>query len=114
MYEIKSFDDLDNFIIDNNGKVILLYFGATWCDPCKLLKKKLSEEDSITRMPELRVCYIDIDINEEIINTYKINSLPTQLFVRLHNDKVKIFSTIEGYDYTKLLLEYDQYIESLE
>ena len=63
MYEIESFKDLDNFIIENyeNNKVILLYFGSSWCGPCKILKKKLAEEDSITQMPKLQVCYIDID-----------------------------------------------------
>ena len=68
---IKSFDDLDNFIIDNN-KVILLYFGATWCGPCKQLKKKLSESDTINEMPLLSYCYIDVDDNEDCLLLLKI------------------------------------------
>jgi thiol-disulfide isomerase/thioredoxin len=113
MHEIESFEDLDNFIINNNDKIILLYFGATWCGPCKTLKKKLAEEETITRMPLLQVCYIDTDKNEDISSKYKIKSLPTQIFIKLSDDKVKIVSKIEGYDYTKLLLDYDQYINNL-
>ena len=113
MHEVTSFDDLDNFIINNNNQIILLYFGAIWCGPCKLLKIKLSEKETIDRMPLLQVCYIDIDENEDISSKYKIKSLPTQIFIRLSNNKVKIVSKIEGYDYTKLLLEYDQYITHL-
>jgi hypothetical protein len=44
---------------------------------------------------------------------YKIKSLPTQIFVKLDNLRVKVVSKIEGYDYTKLLLEYDDYIKNV-
>ena len=114
MYVIESFDDLDNFIIDNNVNVVLLYFGASWCGPCKLLKQKLSDEETLSEMPLLRVCYIDVDINQDISSKYNIKSLPTQIFIKLYNDTVKTVSKIEGYDYTKLLLEYNLCIQSKE
>jgi thiol-disulfide isomerase/thioredoxin len=112
MYNVESIDDLDNFITNNNNNVLLLYFGASWCGPCKLLKEKLSNEEIINQMQHLKVCYIDIDINEDIACMYKVKTLPTQVFVKLYDSKVKIFSRIEGYDYTKLLLEYNKYYES--
>jgi thioredoxin 1 len=114
MYVIESFDDLDNFIIDNNDYVVLLYFGSTWCGPCKLLKQKLSDEKTLSEMPLLRVCYIDVDDNQDISSKYNINLLPTQIFIKLSNDTVKTVSRIEGYDYTKLFLEYNLYVQSKE
>jgi len=112
MYNIESFEDLDNFIINNNTDIILLYFGALWCGPCKSLKAKLENKETYEEMPKLKVCYIDTDENDEISSLYKIKSLPTQIFIKLYDTKVKIFSRIEGYDYTKLLLEYNRYDES--
>lgn len=114
MYEVLTLEDLDNFIITNTNKetIILLYFGASWCGPCKLLKEKLADEDTIKRMPLLKVVYIDTDNADDISCMYKIKSLPTQIFINLDNLKVKVFSKIEGYDYTKLLLEYDKYVET--
>lgn len=112
MYNIVSIDNLDDFIINNSENIILLYFGAPWCGPCKLLKEKLENEETYKRMPYLKVCYINVDDHEEISSLYKVTSLPTQVFIKLYDTKVKIFSRIEGYDYTKLLIEYDKYYES--
>jgi len=114
MYEIESFDELDNFIIENENNAVLLYFGAVWCGPCKQLKKKLCDEETIQKMPLIKVCYIDTDKNEDISETYKIKSLPTQIFVKLCKSKVKTISKLEGYDYTKLLLDYESYVSKYQ
>ena len=110
MFNVQSIDDLDNFIIENQNDVVLLYFGTSWCGPCKLLKERLAQPDTINEMPYLKVCYIDTDENEEISELYKITTLPTQIFVRLYENKVKIAYRIEGYNYTKLLYEYNIYL----
>jgi thioredoxin 1 len=110
MHNINNIEELDNFIIENNSNVILLYFGASWCGPCNKLKEKLCDEECLKSMSLLKVCYIDTDENEELSTMYKIKSLPTQIFIKLDQDKVKIVSKIEGYDYTKLLLEYNNCI----
>ena len=36
---IEGFNNLDSKILSNNDKIILLYFGAVWCNPCQELKK---------------------------------------------------------------------------
>ena len=111
MHEVKSIEELDDFIINNSSEVVMIYFGAKWCGPCNNLKKKLTDEENISRLPRLKVCYIDIDENEDITNIYKIKSLPTQLFIKLNNNKVKVIYRIEGYDFTQLIINYDKYTE---
>ena len=114
MKEIAGVEQLDEFIIENIqlGSVIVLYFGATWCGPCKQLKKKLGESDTNKIMPKLAVGYLDVDgeSNRVLIDRYKVESLPTQVFVKLDKNKVVPVSRIEGYDFTKLKLEYDAYL----
>ncbi len=114
MEEISGIEQLDEFILKNieSDTVICLYFGAKWCGPCKQLKKKLGETETNKLMPKLVVGYLDVDdeINSALVNRYKINSLPTQVFVKLDKNKVIPVSRIEGYDFTKLKLEYDNYL----
>ena len=42
-----------------------------------------------------------------MMKRYKIQSLPTQIYIRLKDNKVEGVRRIEGYDFTKLKLEYD-------
>jgi len=113
MKEIFGVEHLDEFIVESaqSDKVILLYFGATWCGPCKQLKKRLDEPETSKIMPKLVVCYLDVDdeTNTTLVNRYKVESLPTQVFVKLEKTKVIPMGRIEGYDFTKLKLEYDKY-----
>ena len=111
MQIINGFNELDDFIINNTNKVLVLYFGAEWCGPCKQLKERLHDVDSINSMPKLLVGYLDADSddNDKIYKKYKVSSLPTQLFVKLNGNDVIIVSTIVGYDFTKFRLEYDNY-----
>ncbi len=110
MKEIFGVEQLDEFILENIDKdnVIVLYFGATWCGPCKQLKTKLGESETASLMPRLVVGYLDVDdeTNSKLVKKYKISSLPTQIFVKLDDNKVVPITRIEGYDFIKLELEY--------
>lgn len=110
MKTIVGIDELDKFIINNADKIILLYFGAIWCGPCKILKDRLNNSETKTELPNLCVGYIDIDNeeNNEIITLYDVTILPTQTFVKLSKNSVKIIDQVVGYDWTKLLMIYNK------
>jgi thiol-disulfide isomerase/thioredoxin len=114
MKTISGIEELDKFILDNNNNVILLYFGAEWCGPCKQLKNRLTEPDTIQIMPKLIVGYLDVDDEENasLVKRYKIKSLPTQIYIKLNENKVVETNRIEGYDFMKLKLDYDSYLTS--
>ena len=110
MIEINGIDQLNEFIINNNknNNILLLYFGSESCTPCKKLKKRLINESY--EMSKLVIAYIDVNdpINEEITYNYDIRILPTQIFIELNGENIKINNSIIGYDWIKLNIEYNK------
>ena len=108
MISVEGYEELNKIIIDNNDKQIMLYFGATWCGPCMMLKEKIQKEKD--EIKDLVVVYIDCDCadNEDILDQYKVTALPTQIFVHLDDNKVINDDTIEGYDWIQLLMKYNE------
>ena len=50
----------------------LMYLGAEWCGPCKIIKPQLKQSG-------LAITYIDVDQQPEIASKYSIRNIPTIL-----------------------------------
>jgi len=62
---------------NNKDKVVISYFTAEWCGPCKMVApevEKVSEGDDVC------VCKVDIDKNGDIAESYNIQAVPTFVF----------------------------------
>jgi len=116
MNEINGLNLLDEYIYNNkNCKNIILFFGASWCAPCKKLKNDILQILDDIQAKDIRLCYIDVDneLNAKLVKKYKVKFLPTQICINLtqidnnnlNNEylKININNRIDGYDYTKLL-----------
>ena len=115
MENILNINQLDTFICNNISKyVILLYFGAEWCNPCKELINILNNNETKKIMPKLKIAYIDIENHEDdLSDIYEIKLLPTQILIKIdNNDNIIQYAKIEGYDLIKLKLEYDSYLKN--
>ena len=111
METVQGLDELDDFILRNHEtNVIMIYFGANWCGPCKQLKERLHDPQTKKIMPQFNVCYLDVDDenNELLMKKYKVENLPTQIFIQLNGNKVVEVDRIVGYDFTRAKLIYDK------
>jgi thiol-disulfide isomerase/thioredoxin len=108
MQEIFGREQLDEWLIENNNKVTVLYFGTPWCGPCKALKVRLAKQ---TDMPNIKVCYINAEdqTNIKLTEKYKIEAFPTLIFVKINNLKIKETGRVIGYDWMKTISEYTNY-----
>ena len=109
MININGLEELDNFLTINKDQITMLYFGGKWCKPCEKLKNRLENDETKIEMPKLISIYIDIDNenNDEICDIYNIKISPSQIFIKLIDFKVNIIDRIDGYDWIKLLMTYN-------
>lgn len=111
MKKISGVEELDSFILDaiDNNMVVMLYFGATWCGPCKSLKGLLEDENN--GMPRLAVAYLDADddMNDTLMKQYDVEAFPTQVFVKVVENMVKVVGRIEGFQPDELTRYYSKY-----
>ena len=78
---------MSEFIINNEEQfeeiikegVTLADFYATWCEPCKMLSPIV--EDVAEGRDDIKVVKIDVDLENELANMYRIYSLPTLVVI---------------------------------
>jgi len=82
----------------------ILYFTASWCPPCKVIKpvyERMSKDH-----PEVAFGKVDIDDNAEAAAKYEISGVPT--FILIHKENV--FNRFTGADENQL----EQSVSSLK
>ncbi len=75
--ELTNLKELD-FILENENKVIVIDFYASYCNPCKMIEpifKKYSLNEELNKY--FIFIKIDVDEAEDIADKYNISSMPT-------------------------------------
>lgn len=78
--DLTSIDDLLKRIGKDKRLQVVMYT-ATWCSPCKSIKKKIYDKETKTGLSkiygdDIRFIYVDIDKNRELADEFKITSIP--------------------------------------
>lgn len=61
-------------------KTEVIDFWATWCGPCKLMNPILDEVEK--ENPDLTITRVDIDSNKDMVEQYKVQSVPTYVILK--------------------------------
>ena len=67
---------------EKDKKVDMLYFGATWCTPCKITKRNMKDEKVKKELERFDDSYYDVDIDKKEKEKYKIRYVPAIIFVK--------------------------------
>tara|TARA_R110000824_G_scaffold44611_7_gene129652 strand:+ start:3682 stop:4050 length:369 start_codon:yes stop_codon:yes gene_type:complete len=86
-------------IESENSKPSVLYFGATWCNPCKTTKKNLESIEVKKELERFNFKMYDVDIDKKEKEKYKIKLIPTIIVLK----DSKIYRYIGGKSKTELI-----------
>lgn len=64
-------------VVLDSSKTVLVDFWATWCGPCRMIAPIV--EEIAAERPDIKVCKIDVDENQELAMQYGVSSIPTLL-----------------------------------
>ena len=70
---------------------LILIFTASWCGPCKNLKKDLTKYSDLFK--DTTICIIDIDKDPKLAGKYGVNKVPYSIFY----SKGKEIKRVTGY-----------------
>lgn len=99
-----KFEELMSENIVSEDSLIIFVFSATWCGPCKKLKKFIKEEGGLDEYEgKIVVFVIDVDGCDDLANGYSIRSMPTVVIHKMEKDEegdmeLKIIKKIVGFD----------------
>ena len=85
-------EDFTNKLRDNQNKLVIIYFTAKWCGPCKSISPYYAELSG-----EFTDCVFlkcDVDDCQDVSDACKISSMPTFIFIKNMN-KLETFSGVD-------------------
>jgi thioredoxin 1 len=106
--EISTTDEFKNIILKENYELVVAYFTASWCGPCKQISPyvlNIGENNE-----HIQAIKIDVDICEELAAEYEIEAMPTFKFFK---DKSFVqIDSFSGADSNKLIETIKTHIEN--
>lgn len=79
---INSAEQFDNLVSSSDGKLIVLDFTATWCNPCKQIAPFFDQMSASQEFESVIFVKIDVDEVGQLSERFKISAMPTFVFLK--------------------------------
>ena len=81
--EVSSQDTFDKLVVNNTSSLVVAYFTAAWCGPCRAMQPVL---DSLATKHQGQVSIVKVDIDNEgvnkVVQAHNITGVPTYCFYK--------------------------------
>jgi len=76
---------------------LILIFTASWCGPCKNLKKDLTKYSELFK--DTTICILDIDKDRNLAGKYGVNKVPYSIFYSKGKETKRVtgYSSMDKY-----------------
>lgn len=64
----------------NCSQMVLVYFGASWCEQCKMLASILKEIEN--EQDEIKIAQVDVEKEKDLADKNHIMNMPTMLLYK--------------------------------
>lgn len=105
----KLTSDFNNLI--SNTPNLLIKFSATWCGPCKAMKKMIERLEP--QFKDITFLEVDVDSFDSLASKYQVSSIPTFMFFKdgkplnVNNDSNIFIGSMDEDDFVSLLKKFD-------
>lgn len=89
--------DLRDWLMKAGSTLVVIDFYATWCGPCKMIGPQV--ENLAQERSDVIFLKVDVDECEDIVDEYRINSMPTFVFIK----EGKVLQVFSGASYDQLV-----------
>jgi thioredoxin 1 len=91
--------------IINSETPTLVDFYAEWCGPCKTMQPILKELKANVG-DKVKIIKINVDINQELSNVYKIRGVPTLILFKKEEIKWRQSGIISAKDLEQIIVQH--------
>ena len=72
------------------GKSVLLHFGAAWCGPCQVLKTKVFRNPAVVaELNQMVVIAVDMDRHPEVAKRFGVQAVPFDIYLDSNAQRIK-------------------------